>query len=325
MQHIACGLSPASIGTSPFTPLTCFAGSDASRHIDGWPRPVWLAPCISGFVGGDITSGMLAVGGWGLPAAQLFIDLGTNGEMALGCGGHIVTCATAAGPVFEGVGISQGMRATAGAIQGVQLPPTAPASAAVWPQLDVIGGGGPAGICGSGLVDAVALFLDLGLIDTSGQIPDAGAIPTQWHHLRGEVAGLPVCYLTPDRQVYLTQADVRNFQLAKTAIYAGICTLLDSCNLTAAAVQRTLIAGGLGQALQPASAVRSGLVPAALAGSLTAAGNTAIEGVSMALLSSEARQAMQAIAAQSSYLELSTSPVFNDLFMSQMGFEVAPA
>ena len=175
----------------------------------------YLAPAVAAYVGGDITAGLHASGMRARRGLQLFVDIGTNGEMALGNAERVVCCATAAGPAFEGAGISFGMPALPGAIEAVILENG---------QLraHVIGEGAPRGLCGSGLLDAVACLLDAGLIDETGYLLDADEAadeaPAALAALIGEEDGQTVCYLDPARRVWLSQADVRQTQLAKAAI-----------------------------------------------------------------------------------------------------------
>ena len=160
MQHILWGLSPAGIAVAPFRPESLF-DDGTHMHLDG--MTLRCAPCVAGYVGGDITAGLLASGLHKTGGRSLFLDVGTNGEMALGGADGFLSCAVASGPAFEGAGITCGMASTAGSINHVR-----------WngrePELDVIGGGTPKGICGSGLLDLLAMLLDLGLVDESGYL-----------------------------------------------------------------------------------------------------------------------------------------------------------
>ena len=196
MQHLFAGLPVASIAAAPFAPLSLFDGDTGDRLLGA---PLYYAPCVAGYVGGDITAGLLASGLWQRPGQHLFLDLGTNGEMALLSGGTIYCCATAAGPAFEGVGISCGSGAVPGAIDAV----TADGDAL---RVRVIGGGRARSLCGSGLLDAVAALRQLERVEDSG-FTEEDALP-----------------LAPG--VTLLRRDIRAFQLAKSAICAGAETLL---------------------------------------------------------------------------------------------------
>jgi uncharacterized 2Fe-2S/4Fe-4S cluster protein (DUF4445 family) len=399
MQHILAGLSPVSIGVAPFTPQSLFgttlqleglsrgnASSTNGTNDAGNPdttstansstsntasssanntnsTEVWLAPCVSGYVGGDITCGLLALDMQLKPNAivgtsaksaetQLLIDLGTNGELALSTAKGIYCCATAAGPVFEGANITCGMPALPGAISAVHLAGQHDKTATL--QIETIANATPTGICGTGLVDAIALMLDLGIIDTTGMMcspgapgantsgteaptkanhapdttsttdtptaPNAPASPFDPHDFLAEKNGSPVFYLSQEHDIYVTQTDVRNYQLAKSAIFSGILTLADTATTPLEQIDQVCIAGGLGNAIKESSAIRSGLIPKEFVQKTTGVGNTAIEGAALALTSAAARKQAQIIADQCHYIELSTSPTFNQLFMDNMYF-----
>ncbi len=318
MEHLAAGINPESIGSAPFTPPTLFGDV---RLWTGLERTGVLcdealfAPCVAGYVGGDITCDLLATGMAACAEPALLVDLGTNGEMALGCAGGITTCATAAGPVFEGANIRFGMPAYAGAISCVRLTDD---------QLEAqtIGGAPVRGICGTGLIDAVALLLDAGVLDESGLLMEAdvvdGEVPEAIRSRLGECEGVAAFWITPEAAV--TQRDIRNIQLAKAAIRAGILTLVEDAGLQLDEVGRVHVAGGFGRFLDLHNAARIGLVPAELLGVAHVVGNVAIEGISAALMSSAAREELTAIAQACGYLELSNSAAFNEAYLDAMEF-----
>ena len=254
--------------------------------------PVYPARCISAFVGADTVCAMLATGLCDRGTAML-ADIGTNGEMALWHNGRLTVCSTAAGPAFEGVGISCGMRGAVGAIDRV---------AVVNGRLHahVIGETEPIGICGSGLCDAAACMLDLELLDESGYLEDS-----------------PQVIQSP---VALTQQDIRMLQLAKSAICAGLLTLAKSCSLQVTDVPVLYVAGGFGYYLNKRSAARIGLLPRALAEVSRAVGNAALDGAAMLLLNADQRVLCEKISSQAKMLELSTSPVFSEHYINGMMF-----
>ncbi len=254
---------------------------------------VYFPPCISAFVGADTTCALLAAGLWEEKTAML-VDIGTNGEMVLFHDGRLTACSTAAGPAFEGVGISKGMMGVDGAIDQVSV-----AGGSL--QAHVIGEGEPLGICGSGLVDAAACMLDLGAMDESGYLEDG----------RFAIKGT----------VSLTQKDIRMLQLAKSAICAGIMTMLESEKLSPLDVSALYIAGGFGNYLNQKSAVRIGLLPQMLVKNTKTVGNAALAGASMLLLDAGQKTKAEAIAKKASTLELSSNQVFSDYYMSGMLFE----
>lgn len=316
MEHFAAGIDPKPIGAYPFTPSALFGGERRLWQADGRAgRPVraYLAPAVAGYVGGDVTAGLHVAGLTRSPELQLYLDIGTNGEMALGSSGRIACCATAAGPAFEGANIALGMPALRGAVSAVSIEDGELA-------VTTVGGAEPVGICGSGLLDAVACLLDLGIVDETGRLLEAGEANRDLAHRLGREQGQRACYLDAERRVYLTQADVRSVQLAKAALRAGIGALMDEMHVSCDDVSRVALAGGFGSHLSAASAARIGLIPAALEPKVDPLGNAAGEGAAAALFP-EGRTALERIAASCSYLELSTSAAFAAHYLDAMGFE----
>lgn len=322
MLHILAGLSPASMGAAPFAPLTLFGNErpGAALKIEPWQNArVFFCPCAAGYLGGDITAGLLACG-LGRPQTggrQLFLDIGTNGEMALTGPAGILCCATAAGPAFEGAGITLGMAGAAGAVSGVQWGPAGP-------MVRVLGGGPTKGICGSGLVEAAAMLRAVGALDAAGRLLSAeeaeAAGQEELADWLGTEQGEPAVYLTPDRRIYLTQGDLRQLQLAKAAIAAGIAALLHAAGLAASEVTAVWLAGGFGSCLPPAAARAIGLLPPALTRRIFAAGNAAGEGAALALLRRDARAELCALAGRCRYLELATDDFFMQRYIEEMHF-----
>ena len=314
MECLAAGIDPTPLGAFPFTPPTLFG---LEEDLSPLPARTYLAPAVAAYVGGDITAGIHVAGMRERVGLQLLVDIGTNGEMALGNRDGIACCATAAGPAFEGAGITFGMPALPGAISAVRLREGDLA-------IDVIGEDEARGLCGSGLLDAVAALLDAGVIDETGYLLDADeaadeAPPAVVARL-GEEGGQAVCYLDPARRVWLSQADVRQAQLAKGAIRAGIEVLLARRGVSAGDVDELALAGGFGTHLDVRSAARIGLIPPELADRAVALGNAAGMGA-VAALADEGRAALQDIAGSCDYLELSTDPGFNDAYIEAMGFD----
>ncbi|MCL2339682.1 MAG: ATP-binding protein, partial [Actinomycetia bacterium] len=246
---------------------------------------------------------------------EVLIDLGTNGELSLGSRHGIVSCATAAGPVFEGANIFFGMPALPGAISEV------------WEEGDrlaynTIGDAEPKGICGTGLIDAVAYMLRKGLVDETGYLLEASECPEHAAWLGQENSG-SVFYLTADHRIYITQRDIRNIQLGKSAVYSGLMVLLDEAGLDLQGVTKLFIAGGFGKKLNLESAATVGIIPRAWLDRAVAVGNSSVEGASAALLSAEARQDMLALWDITKYIELSITARFNDYFVENMMFPEA--
>jgi len=314
MEHLFANLNPESIGVAPFTPLSLFGDVlDAKTLGMIFDGEVYLAPCVAGYVGGDITSDMLAIQMKQSEETILMIDIGTNGEMALGSKDGIISCATAAGPAFEGAQITMGMSAKEGAISKVTLEDGNRILCST------IGNKPSIGICGSGLLDAVAVLLDLEIIDETGLFVDEDEIDDAFADRLVEEDDGMVFYL--DENVKLAQSDIRKIQLAKAAIAAGILTMVKESGKPMSNVKRLILAGGFGSFLDPKSAARIGLIPSELLDVTTSVGNAAGEGAVSLVLASEAREEIAAITAMSKYIELSGSVTFNNYYMDCMYFE----
>ncbi len=326
MVQLALGVEPEPLGVAPFIvatrsfPETLAADLGVRVH----PRArAYLFPALGAYVGGDIVAGMLASGMDRDKRLRLFIDVGTNCEIVLGNSSQLLSTAAPAGPAFEGAAIRCGMRAADGAIEVVKVSDDDV-------QLQVIGDVEPLGLCGSGLVDAVAALVDIGLLDSSGRLLDAAVaaerLPGLADRLR-EIKGERVFVLAwkgaagdVDDAVYLSQRDVRELQFAKAAIATGWRLLVDEMGVEPSDIQQVLLAGSFGSYLSPASAVRIGLVPALPVLRIVSAGNVAGEGAKMALLSMRERQGAQTLLEEVRYVELSDRPDFNDLFIEQLAF-----
>ena len=311
MQHLFAGLSPAGIAVAPFRPETLFE-EEREDLLGG--IPVRYAPCVAGYVGGDITAGLLAGKLRQRKTNSFFLDIGTNGEMALGGEDGFLCCAVASGPAFEGAGISCGMAGTDGAVSAVR-----------WENgkldLDVIGGGEPRGICGSGLLDLLAILLREEVVDGFGRLLPPDEVPECWRPLlREDENENGELWLLPDGSLRFQAADVRQLQLAKAAVAAGIAVLLKQKGLNAGDVEKVCIAGGFGSRLDPNSAIVIGMLPEEWKDRITALGDTALLGASMALLSREDREELAAVKESCRYLELSGNADFNRLFPEKMIF-----
>lgn len=294
MEHIFAGISPNSIASAPFIPASYFDKKE--RFVLGG-IPFFLSPCIAGYVGGDITAGIFSSEMYRADKRILFIDVGTNGEIVLGSSKGLVSCAVASGPAFEGAGISCGMPAADGAIHSVTLNDNRIS-------FEVIGGGEAKGLCGSGLLDLAACLLEKGILDESGCLENDD--------------GENVYYLTDS--VYLTQHDVRQLQLAKAAVAAGIARLLETENIGYKDIDALYLSGGFGTRLKGSSAVRIGMLPSELSGKIRPLGNTSLSGAAAALLNPSDREILNEIQTKCRYLELSSDKVFSDRFIDEMFF-----
>ncbi len=337
MLHFLAGLNPSSIGEAPFEPLSRFGDSRTAAELELPGRadaPVWLLPAISGYVGGDVVGGLVAAAVDRSRELELFIDIGTNGEMALGSAAGLVCCSTAAGPAFEGANIEMGLPGVSGAVDRVTQ------TAEGWPfVVQTIDDAEAIGICGSGLLDAMASLLDLGLVEETGRFavpedlpPGLAACLLPRHELTGRAAvasatatgdGRPdelVCLLRRKPDIYLSGRDIREIQLAKAAIAAGIATLLDAAGHRPQEVRRLCLAGGFGSVVRAASVARIGLIPSVLEDRVTALGNTSLQGAVRALVDATARERMLAIARNSDYIELSANADFMERYVDSMFF-----
>ena len=258
------------------------------------PRSVvYLPPCIAAYIGADTVTATLASDLREIPETALLCDIGTNGEMVLWHENTLYACSTAAGPAFEGAGISMGMSGRTGAIDRV------------WEQdgalhAHVIGEAEPVGLCGSGLVDAVAALLDTEALDETGYLEDDPA----------EIAA----------PVTVTQEDIRAVQLAKSAIHAGMRTLIHTAKLDCDDVDTLYIAGGFGSYLDVKNAGKIGLLPEELTDRVTVLGNAALTGASMLLLCDDLRPVCEKLAKETKIVELATNPVFVSEYMERMMF-----
>jgi uncharacterized 2Fe-2S/4Fe-4S cluster protein (DUF4445 family) len=347
MIHLVLGIDPEPLGVAPFIMSTRLL-PEVRAHDLGVPahpqaRAI-LFPAFGAYVGGDITAGLLASGMDRDPRIRLFIDIGTNCEIVLGGRDWLLATAAPAGPAFEGASIRCGMRAADGAIEAVAVTNEGAL------RLTVIGDAEPRGLCGSGLVDAVAALADAGIIDETGRfvqdafvqdafVQDSGA-GDRFVHTEAVTGSAPsplagrltrigkervfVLHWSADRDpassVYLSQRDIRELQFAKTAIATGWQILLEEAGLETADIKQVLLAGSFGSYLNAKSAIRIGLVPDVGPRRIVAAGNVAGEGAKMALLSIRDRAAALALLEEVKYVELSDRPDFNDRFIAQLGF-----
>ena len=328
MVHLALGIDPEPLGVAPFIMSARLLPEVMARDLGVPAHPRARAvvfPAFGAYVGGDITSGLLAAGMDRDPRVRLFIDIGTNCEIVLGGRDWLLATAAPAGPAFEGAAIRCGMRAADGAIEAVTITREGDL------ELTVIGGPRtPKGLCGSGLVDAVTALVSVGLLDGSGRfIPDSAAAtvaPLLASRLTivGQERVFVLHWSGPDHDpatsVYLSQRDVRELQFAKAAIATGWRILLEQAGLDSGDVKQVLLAGSFGSYLNPASAIRIGLVPSVPVRRVIAAGNVAGEGAKMALLSVRERAAALALLGEVRYVELSDRSDFNDRFVDQLGF-----
>ena len=335
MVHLVLGIDPEPLGVAPFIMSTRLLPEVRALDLGVPAHPQARAvvfPAFGAYVGGDITAGLLASGMDRDPRIRLFIDIGTNCEIVLGGRDWLLATAAPAGPAFEGASIRCGMRAADGAIEAVAITGEDDL------KLTVIGDTEPRGLCGSGLVDAVAALVEAGIIDETGRFVQtlatrtaadadvAGSVPPPLADRLTLIGQERVFVLhwsedrDPATSVYLSQRDIRELQFAKTAIATGWRILLEEAGLETEDVKQVLLAGSFGSYLNARSAIRIGLVPDVGPRRIVAAGNVAGEGAKMALLSVRDRAAALALLEEVKYVELSDRPDFNDRFIARLGF-----
>ena len=297
MQQLFLGISPDNLAGVPFAPVL----KEAKTVPCGEVLPVCadakllIVPDISGYIGADTMGCILSTGMYREEVITLMVDIGTNGEMVLGNRDRMIACSTAAGPALEGANIRFGMRGTDGAIDHVWLE-----NGEI--QYSVIGGGAAKGICGSGLIDAIAVGLKTGLLNKRGRIQN------EEHIFR----------LT--KEIYLTQEDIRQVQLAKGAIYAGIFLMAKHLGLEIGAIQKVRLAGAFGNYLSPESACRMGLLPEELLSRIEAVGNAAGSGAKMLACDKSLLPLTQELTEKIEFLELASLPEFSRTFAKAMNF-----
>ena len=317
MMHLFLGLPPASIRLTPYIPTVNHPAPLLASEVGLNVHPLATVdslPGVSSYVGADITAGVLSSGLAEAGAPTLFIDVGTNGEIALGDKDWLVTCACSAGPAFEGAGVACGMRATRGAIEEVWVN-----AQTLEPTVRVIGDVKPRGICGSGLIALVAEMFITGVVDKGGRFKMELATPRLREGEHGpEYVVAWAGETETGRDVVITKVDIDNLMRAKAAIYAGFSVLAQSVGIDLASVERVLVGGSFGKYINVEKAVQIGLLPDLPWERFNFLGNTSLMGAYMALLSREARAQIRDIAQKMTYIELSADNTFYDAFTSAL-------
>lgn len=322
MSHIVLQFPVEQLGRAPYRAWSVDAQDVPPAQLGLEMNPAGNVHCaenIAGFVGSDTTAVALAVDVESAADTTLVIDIGTNGELVLGMGGRLYAASCAAGPALEGARIQHGGRAADGAIEAVVVNEDDIS-------LDVIGDAAARSICGSGLIDAVAVLCDLGVVDATGRFVERKRLP----QLPGPIAARIVesngqaafCLAFRGRPsqpaVILTQRDIREVQLAKAAIRAGSRILLNKLGLRDEDIQSVMLAGAFGNYLRPASAIRIGLLPHVPLDRIHFVGNAAASGAQMLLLSSECREKSARLARKIQYVEIAHEKDFTDIFADAM-------
>ncbi len=315
MHHIALGLDVEPLALAPYQPSMTRSHkmSAGSLGLDSLSEAsVYFAPNVAGYVGGDTLGFILSQGLHRKDGVSFGIDVGTNGEIIASSGTCLLCCSTAAGPAFEGARIAQGMRAQDGAIEYVNIENPDEA-----PEISVIGDHEPIGLCGSGILDAVAELRRVGLIDASGKLL-SGKRTCELESLGNAFVLRYPSESTTERHIVITQRDIRQVQLAKAAIRTGIEVLMSRLGVGADSIDSFYLAGAFGNYLRPESALRIGLLPPIMRDRIAPVGNAAGEGAKLILVSRAAREEIERIGEIVEYIELARVPNFDDIFVRAM-------
>lgn len=316
MQHLLAGKDPSPLGVVPFQPAFL------DRQVLTFPEefgevPVHLLPSAAAYIGADIVAGVLSSGLLYDEGTALLVDIGTNGEIVLKRRGGFVGCATAAGPAFEGAGLSCGMRGVAGAIERIQFRRTP------WEvQWSQINGGmqPPVGICGSAYIDFLAEAREVGLLAENGRFN-----PIEEAEFVCDTEGRRALCLAretgTERPIIISEVDVAQLLQAKAAIAAGILTLLEREQLRPSDVQRVYLAGGFGMHLNVAHTIRCGLLPGFKPEQVEVIGNSSLAGAYLGLIDTGAMQEMERVASQIETIELNLEPTFEDHYLDQLSLD----
>ncbi len=317
MIHLLMGLPASSIRLSPFITTVNQPPPSTSHEVGFNFAPDALIDCLPGvasYVGADITAGVLSSGLDKTEKITLFIDIGTNGEIVLGNRDWLVTCACSAGPAFEGAGVVCGMRATTGAIEEVWINETSKE-----PQYRVIGGGKPAGLCGSALIALVSEMFLSGILDKSGNINLS--LPSKRIREGDHGSEYVVAWASETetgKDIVITHVDVDNLMRAKAAIYAGYSVLAEQVGMTLENVQQMIIGGSFGKHINVEKAIQIGLLPDMPWEKFHFLGNTSIKGAYLALLETSQRERISDISKRMTYIELSADNTFYEAFTSAL-------
>ncbi|MBI5056459.1 MAG: DUF4445 domain-containing protein [Nitrospirae bacterium] len=323
MTQLFLGLDPGAIREEPYIPTAndfplAFAGEIGIKVNPN--IPVYAFPCVASYVGGDIVAGVLATQLYKKEELSIFIDIGTNGEIVIGNSEWLVAAACSAGPCFEGSGIKCGMRATEGAIEDVKIN-----RETFEVEIKVIGDADtkPTGICGSGMIDAIAEMFLTGIIDQKGKLQKdvstrvrAGENGLEFVVYSEDVETPSTASLQKGRDIVLAESDIENIVRAKAAIYAGFSTLLMEVGFTFNDIQKVYIAGGFGKFLDIEKAIMLGMLPELPKEKFEYMGNTSVTGAYLCLLSRKLRSEAEEIAKKMTYLELSVSHSFMNEYVS---------
>ncbi len=319
MLHTLLGVDPSPIGSSPYAPVFTKSKNISAFQLGLKFAPgamLYCIPSVSSYIGADIVSGVIAAGLQKRDGNILFIDIGTNGEIVLSRKGELISCSCAAGPAFEGMNISCGMRAADGAVEELSID-----NGCV--TLKVIGGTAPEGICGSGILAAIRELVKIGLISADGKLLkenclDAGDCRRRLYWSENGKRGIKLS--GENGCLGITVKDIRQVQLAKGAILSGFYALLERAGLVMSDLDEVVIAGQFGAYLSSDSLVGCGILPYEVRDKITYIGNSSKTGAYMALMSVDVREEMEKIAGKIDYMELSAYEGYEKLFVKSLQF-----
>ena len=316
MNHLLLGVDAEPVRMEPYIPS--FFGWEGllagDLKLPANPlAPVLIAPNIGSYVGGDITAGTLASSIWDKDEMSLFIDLGTNGELVFGNRDFLMSCACSAGPAFEGGDISCGMRATDGAVEACTID-----KVTMEPTLSIIGEKNQrcVGICGSGIIDIISELFRCGIINAKGLFVREGDRVRRDQHGMGRYVLADATESETGREVAINEVDIDNFIRAKGAIFSAIDTLLQSVDMTVDCIDKVYVAGGIGSGINMKNAVNIGMFPDVELEKFQYIGNSSLTGAYAMVMSDEANEKCAEVAANMTYLELSTYPGYMDSFVA---------
>ena len=322
MHHVLLGIDVSHLGLAPYAPVVREAQTMPAGQLPLKTTPrahVCTLPILAGFVGADAMACLIATGIYESDDIRALVDIGTNGEMIMGSRERLIACSAPAGPAFEGAQILHGMRGALGAIERVAIDDDVTCG--------VIGNGPAVGICGSGLIEACARMADAGVINAMGALKArAGAMPDAVvRRVRKGAHGQEFVLVWDDEggkgeDITLTQGDIRQLQLAKSAIFSGVAMLMKEMNVAPEEVAELLICGGFGNYLNIESAVRIRLLPDMPVEQITYAGNAALLGAQMATLSDDELQRASDLIDRIEHVALAARPDFQELFIDGMNF-----
>ena len=311
MNHLFLGIDAGPLRREPYIPafFSCDPVPAGELGLPVNPKaPVHIMPNIGSYVGGDITAGTLASMVWDKDEINLFIDLGTNGELVLGNRDFLMSCACSAGPAFEGGDISCGMRATDGAAEACTID-----KETMEPTLSIIGGGALIGLCGSGLIDVISELFRCGIINAKGKFVREGERVKHNEHGMGRYV---LAVRDDGREVSISETDIDNFIRAKGSIFSAIMTMLQSLDMDVSVIDSVYVAGGIGSGIDMDNAVRIGMLPDIERERFHYIGNSSLAGAYAGLTSTAAREKIKELAQSMTYLELSAIPGYMDSFVA---------